>query len=101
MEEKILHQIRFGSFLKLMLCIFLSLGIFAGMLILIISLFGGNATANLGFFRAQGISAGIVSLVLAPIISCCVGVLYGLFAFLPFRFFLKAIGGIRIKLRLA
>ncbi len=101
MEEKNLLQIKFGSFIKLFSSIFLSLGSVAGILVFVISLFAGNATANLGTIQLTGIPAGLVSLILFPIIFYLMGIIWGLFAFLPFKFFLKLIKGLRLKINLA
>lgn len=98
MEEKNLLQIEFGSFIKLLSSIFLSLGIVAGILVFVINLFGGNITANLGsILQLTGISAGLVSLVIFPIMFYLMGVIWGLFAFFPFKFFLKIMKGIKLK----
>jgi hypothetical protein len=100
MEEKKLIQIKFGSFMKLYTSIFLSLGIGFGILAFIISLFGGHVTANIGSLQLKGITAGLVSIILFPIIFSTVGAVFGLFSFLPFKFFLKTVKGIKIKMNL-
>ena len=99
MEEKNLVQIKFGSFIKLCSSIFLSLGIVIGILAFVISLFGGNVIATLGTIQLTGITAGLVNIILSPIIFSLVGLFFGLFAFLPFNFFLKLIKGLKIRVK--
>ena len=100
MEEKNLLQIKFGSFIKLFSSIFLSLGTAVGILAFVISLFGGNVTANLGSTQLTGIPAGLLNLIIFPIIFYLIGVIWGLLAFLPFNFFLKLIKGLKLKVNM-
>lgn len=96
MNETKLTQISFGSFIKLNATIYLAIGILIGILTFLISLIGGDVTANLGNTEYEGIVAGIIGLFLSPIASSIIGAIFGIFAFFPFKLFLKFRKGINL-----
>ena len=98
MEEKNLTQIKFGSFIKLSCAMFLGLGMGMGILFFIMSLLGIDVTANIGSTVYSGVTAGVISLFLGPLLTIVFGVFFGVVGFLPFKFFLKLIKGIKLKL---
>ena len=96
-KEKKIAQIEFKSFIKLFASILFSLGIAAGVLALMIGLLGGHVYVNIGSIHLTGLPAGLVGIFLFPIICYIVGLFWGLIAFIPFKFFLKLTGGLKIK----
>lgn len=100
MEEKNLMRIKFGSFVKLSVSMFLGLGIGFGVLLFLLSLLGLNVTATIGETVYSGITAGVIAIFLGPLIAVVLGLFISLVGFLPFKFFLKSIKGIRLKMEL-
>ncbi len=96
MNETKLIQISFGSFIKLNATIYLAIGILTGILTFFISLIGGNVIANLGNTEYEGIIAGVIGLFLSPIASSIIGAFFGIFAFFPFKLFLKIRKGMKL-----
>lgn len=82
-------KIRFSSYIKLFVLVFLSIGIVFGILGFFISLLGGQANANIGTLTVTGIPAGIILIFLFPILYCFFGLLFGLISYLPFKLILK------------
>ncbi len=99
MKEINLVQITFGSFIKLFCVFFLSIGVFMGILAFMISLFGGDVVANVGATQLTGIKAGVTNLFLFPIIFTVAGFVFNLCSFLPFKYFLKIIKGLKLKMK--
>lgn len=96
MEEKTLTDTTFGTYIKLHIHLFFSLGFGFGVILLILSLFGGDVYANLGPLQLTGIQAGIASVFLGPPIMMIIGIILSLIAYLPFKLYIKIIKGIKI-----
>ena len=90
--------ISFGSYLKLLIIISLSSGLIFGLFLFIMSILGGNVYANLGTVQLHGIIAGIVNIFLSPLIFSFFGLFISLVSFLPFKYALKIMNGIKLKL---
>ena len=99
MKEINLLQIKFGSYVKLTCTIFLMFGIIFGVLALLMGIFGGYVSFNFGTTVYTGMTAAIINVFFGPIFTFIAGLLFGLFTFLPFKFFLKSIGGIKLKVK--
>ncbi|PAB59185.1 hypothetical protein [Anaeromicrobium sediminis] len=80
-----IRKISFGSFIKLFLFVFFSLGITIGILLFIMSLFGGNVYANIGPLRLTGIMAGVTNIFLVPLLTILISIIYSLTAYIPFK----------------
>lgn len=100
MENRILTQITFGSFIKMFSLIFLSIGCIGGIIVFSSSIFGGNTVAHLGSIQLKGIYAGVSALAIMPIGFYVLGLIWGAAAFLPFHLFLKVNRGIKLKMKL-
>ncbi len=96
MAQKKLLQIEFGSFIRLCVSIYGAFGFILGLLMLLISALGGNASADLFFIKLSGVSAGIAGLIVAPLVLAFIGLIFGAITYLPFNFYLKIRKGIII-----
>ncbi|MHB1413937.1 MAG: hypothetical protein ACYC1C_01700 [Chloroflexota bacterium] len=101
MDSAYIQSVTFGSFLKLSGAVFLSIGIVSGVVGLIASLLGVPTYITLGpgplvALRLEGVPAGLAGLLLMPISHGLVGLLLGIFAYLPFRWFLGLVGGLSL-----
>lgn len=93
-----IKNINFGSFVKLCFFIALSFGVVVGLVMFIMSLFGGNVYCNLGSIHITGILAGIINIFLFPVFISIIGILYSLIAYLPFKLILTYfVKGIKIN----
>lgn len=92
-----IYNIDFGSFLKWNIYISTTIGILFGIMMLFMSLVGGNVYVNLGQIHYQGIIAGIIGLFLSPLLMAIFGVLIGLILFLPIKVALKLTKGIKLN----
>ncbi|GAA0335344.1 hypothetical protein GCM10008967_27730 [Bacillus carboniphilus] len=99
----ILHVKGFGfsSYIKLMLLISVSSGLIFGIILFTLSLFGFNVYVNFGSTHIRGVSAGIISIFLSPMMFTFLGIIFSLFSFLPFKYALKFTKGIKINLNYA
>lgn len=82
-----------------MLCISITIpfGFAFGLLTLIISLFGGNVYSNLLVYQLHGIIAGLANLIVGPVTLALIGLVFGLVAYIPFKFYLKIRKGVIIE----
>ncbi len=99
MKEINLLQIKVGSYIKLSCTIFLMFGFIFVVLGLLMGMFGGNVSFTFGTTVYKGMTAAIINVFFAPILTIFAGLLFGLFTFLPLKFFLKGIGGIKLKVK--
>ncbi|MCE5284881.1 MAG: hypothetical protein LLG02_03385 [Pelosinus sp.] len=97
MQRIIINQIKIGSFIKLFSMVWLSLGITMGLLFFVmIGLFGiGDAHINGNTY--YGLTAGMISLIMVPLASVIIGLVWGIFAYLPFRVLMKILKKISIR----
>lgn len=93
-----MKEISFGSYLKLLIVISLSSGLIFGFILFILSIFSSNVYTNLGSIQLHGIVAGIINIFLSPLLFAFFALLIGLLSFLPFKFTLKLMKGIKINL---
>ena len=98
MEELRVKEISFESYLKLLILIFLLVGLILGILFFIMSIFGGNVNVTLWTIQLRGVIAGIVSIPLLQLMFSLVGLIIGILSFLPFKYVLKFKNGITINL---
>lgn len=80
-----IKKINFSSFIKLCLFISFSFGITIGILLFVLSLFGGNVYANLGPIHLTGIIAGVTNIFLVPFLMSISAIIFSLMAYLPFK----------------
>jgi len=97
MEQKILSQIKFKSFVMLCVSIAAPIGFVFGGLTLIMALFGGDVYSNMIFVQFKGITAGITNLIMGPITLAFMGLVMGVLSYFPFKFYLKIRKGIIIE----
>ncbi|MGF7030253.1 tetrahydromethanopterin S-methyltransferase subunit F [Paenibacillus mucilaginosus] len=97
MRSIVLKDLRFGSYLKLMCLNGLALGIVFGVLMLLLSLTGYDATTRIGSTRVQGLSAGLISLVVFPLSSVVSAFFFSLLSYLPFKLLMNGFKGIEIE----
>ncbi|MCA1066130.1 hypothetical protein QTG56_25415 (plasmid) [Rossellomorea sp. AcN35-11] len=100
MEHLHVKGIGFGSYLKLMLILSLSVGLVLGAILFILSIFNGDVYAYIGPIQLTGVLAGIFSIFLSPLIFGIWGLIIGLVSFLPVKLTLKVIKGIKMNLNL-
>lgn len=93
-----LRKISFTSLLKLLVLIGICGGILIGILMLVLSLLGFDTYVNFGSQQLTGVPAGILSLILAPVICAIFGVFAAFFSFLPFRLLLFFTRGISLNI---
>lgn len=91
-----LYRLKFSSYLKLCNAVGVVVGICFGILMFIMSLFGGDVNAHLGPVNFTGISAGIASLFIGPLVFVVFGLLIGLVSFLPLKLALKLFKGLNL-----
>jgi hypothetical protein len=87
-------RLRFSSYIKFVVLLAVSFGVGLGLLIFTLSLFGGNATANIGSNHLNGTSAGIAGLFISPITMLIMGSLFALVSYLPFLLVMRITKGI-------
>jgi len=97
MEEMVLRRIGFGAYVKFFTLSGFGSGVVMGIILLLIGLSGGPVTANLGTMQWTGATAGVMSLVIGPVISAFIFGWFSVFMYLPFRLALKVFDGIKIK----
>ena len=97
MEKQVLQKIGFGSFIKLFTLISLALGIFLGILALIVGLLGGSVTATLGSTVYHGAIAGFLNLFIFPLGFTMVFCLFSIFTYPIFILILKIRKGITLN----
>lgn len=96
MAQKKLLQIEFGSYIELCVSISGAFGLATGILMLLISILGGDAAADLFFFRLNGIMAGAAGLAMMFLMLAFIGLIFGAITYLPFNFYLRIRKGIII-----
>lgn len=89
MERIDIKGIKFGSFTKFVCIISTMLGITLGLLLFVLSLFGGNVYANIGSLHFTGVTAGVFNVFLCPVILALFGLLGSLLSYLPFKLYFK------------
>lgn len=90
-------KLHFSSYIKLALLMSVSFGTGLGVIIFIVSLLGGNATATVGSNQLTGISAGSVGLLIAPLTMLIMGALFALMSYLPFILVMRLTRGFTLK----
>ncbi len=96
MTRLTIQALAFPSFLKLCALTSFALGLFFGVVAFIASLLDANVRVQLLVTELTGIAAGIAAIPVAPILLTMFGVLAAPVAFLPFKWLLRAIGGIDV-----
>lgn len=86
-------KIRFSSYIKLFVLAALPFGLIMGIIGFLFSLIGGDAKANLGSVTLTGIPAGIVLIIMFPIIYGFFALIFSLLSYLPFKFMLIKLNG--------
>lgn len=94
-----LVHMKFTSYIKLMIAIAASTGIVFGLILFILSLFGAPVTAELGTTVYTGVTAGIMSVLISPIVFLFLGLIWGIISFLPFKLALKVFKGMTIEVK--
>ncbi|MGP4073555.1 hypothetical protein ACTWQB_13475 [Piscibacillus sp. B03] len=94
-----LMNVKFTSYLKLMIYIAGSTGLFFGLLLFVLSLLGAPVTAELGTAVYTGVIAGIISIFISPLLFLFLGLLWGIISFLPFKLALKVFKGMTIEMK--
>ena len=97
MEKMVLRKIGFGTYIKIFLLSGFAVGVFIGVIILIVGLLGGPATATVGQIEFSGIVAGLLALLIAPLSSALVFLWFSIIMFPGFRLILKIFNGLKIK----
>ena len=94
MEKISLRSLSFGSYVKLFALSGVGSGVVIGVLIFIIALLGGNAHANIGNIRFEGVPAGAVSLLMGPVLGGLIFAWFAVVMYWPFKLILKMFGSI-------
>jgi len=97
MESVVLRKISFGSFIKIFFLLGIASGILLGLFLFILSLFGAPVTANIGETEWYGITAGVISLFLAPLICAALYFFASLPTYPIFLLVLKLLKGIKVN----
>ena len=84
-----IRRLEFGAFMKLAMLAGLSSGIVMGIFMFVLSALGGNVYANVGPIRLTGFYAGLVNLILAPVLTSIIVAWFALIAYLPLKLYLK------------
>ncbi|EKN62329.1 hypothetical protein P9E76_05055 [Schinkia azotoformans] len=92
MQEIKINNIKFSSFVKLNIVIQIALGIFVGLIGLLISFFSQNVYFNAGDFKITGILAGMINLIFFPLTLGITGIFISIFAYFPFKYWVKIFG---------
>lgn len=95
--DLMIKKLRFSSYIKLVFLMAVSMGIAMGIIIFVISLLGGNATATVGSNQLTGLSAGIVGLFITPLTMLIMGAIFALVSYFPFLLMLRLTSGIVLK----
>lgn len=87
MDYKIIKMknLNFINFVGLCSKIGISFGIVVGIIAFVGSLFGLSVENTLGFMTVTGAPAGILSILLGPVVGGVEGLIAGIMAYLPFR----------------
>lgn len=96
MQKIFIRRLTFKSFVKLFILIELSVGLFIGILSFCSASFFGIGSAEINGIQYHGLTAGILNLFIAPVISMILGVLNGIFAYLPFKIVMKVLKKVRL-----
>ncbi|SEQ12390.1 hypothetical protein [Piscibacillus halophilus] len=99
MDTLQIQGIKFTSYIKLLLIISISTGTLLGLVMFIMSLFGGPVTAELGTKVFSGVTAGILGIFMMPIMFLFFGIVIGLVSYIPFKVALKLMNGLTINLK--
>ena len=94
MKEITIRKLCFGSHVKLFFLSGIGFGMILGIPFLLIGLFGGPVNANIGDYKFTGIAAGIVGLLLSPILCGCGFAWFSVCMYPPFLLVLKIMKGI-------
>ncbi len=97
MSKLLIKKISFGSFIKLCSASSFCIGLAMGLILFIISLFGGPVYANLWTIQYTGITAGIINIFLMPVLMAIMGIFFGIFAYLPSVLALKVFKGAKVR----
>jgi hypothetical protein len=92
-----IRRISFKSYLKFYILSLVSLGIVLGLAFFGLSLVGVEVTARVFNLNFTGIMAGIVNLVLAPVVMFIFAFFFGVLSFLPFRLYLEYAKKLKLK----
>jgi len=97
METMVLRKIGFGAYIKIFFISGLGIGVLVGVIIFIIGLLGGPATATFGQTEYTGITAGLLALLIAPLSGALALCWFAVCMYPAFFLFLKLSNGIKIK----
>jgi ABC-type antimicrobial peptide transport system permease subunit len=92
-----IRRISFKSYLKFYILSLVSMGIVFGLIFFGLSLVGVKVTARVFNLNFTGIMAGVVNLILAPVIMLIFALFFGALSFLPFRLYLEYAKKIKLK----
>lgn len=77
------------------------MGVMLGLLSMIAGLFGAPVSTNIGSAHYSGILAGVLALVLAPLMGGLIFAWFGVVAYLPMKLAFKLSRGLTLKLEMA
>lgn len=97
MEDKIITQISFRALMKIVVAVTFVIGVVAGIVSFVVSLFGAPVTTGFGASQLIGIRAGTVNLIVFPVLFSLVGFIYTIISFFPFNLILKMTKGMKIR----
>lgn len=98
MSPTVLRDIAFKSFLKLGVLVAGSFGFACGVVTLVGALVGFDVHASLYFARFEGLTAGILNLILLPLLFSISALVLGALAYIPFKFLLFLARGINLEM---
>ncbi len=97
MRSITLRSVAFLSFVKVASAITLVFGIIVGLGFFVFSFFDANVEAQFLGSHYRGVTAGVISVFLAPLLSALLGIPVAVIVFLPFRLLLMMTNGIRLR----
>ncbi len=91
-----IKRVSFVSFFKLSLLFGLAIGQVGGLVCLVCAICGTGVEVNLGFWRTEGVLAGVVCLFLVPLLLGLAAISLAPVLYLPFALACRLLGGFKV-----
>lgn len=88
-------HLRFASFVKFTMLLWLAMGVIAGLLLFCAALLGGEVDATVNGRKFDGMTAGVIGMFVSPFIALVCGALLGVIGYIPCLAVLRISGGIQ------
>ena len=89
-------HVGFINFFKLSLLYGLSIGQVSALICLMCAICGTGVSVDFGFWKTEGVSAGIICLFLVPLVLSLLAILLAPVLYLPFALACRALGGFKV-----